>query len=298
MHPKKCITPQDCYQTAIDALLVSGKGKRTAETYAREVRILSRWLGRPLTEATEEDIRRFVLYRRNDCKLGGSSMRLLCVGLRFFFRHVIERNWPVLDLMDATREQKLPTVLTREEVWKIIRATSEFHNRTYFQTLYTCGLRLSEGLNLTVHDIDGQRMRIHVRAGKGAKDRFVPLPKDTYELLRRYWVTHRNPLLIFPALGRGLRDGRTADHPMDVNSVQGALHRAVNRAGITHPGIHMHTLRHCYATHLLEAHANVHAIQKYLGHARLETTLRYFHLTNLAQGDAYQLVDRLMKEAR
>jgi site-specific recombinase XerD len=298
MHPNHCITPQDWYQCSVDALLVNGKGHRTAETYSREVRILARWLGRPLPEATEEDIRRFVLYRRVERKLSGTSMRLLCVGLRFFFRHVIERNWPVLDLMNATREQKLPTVLTREEVWQVIHATTEPHNLAYFQTVYTCGLRLSEGLNLTVHDIDGKRLQIKIRAGKGAKDRLVPLPRETYELLRRYWLTHRHPLLIFPALGRDMRQGPTADRPMNISSVQGALRRAVRRAGITKPGVHMHTLRHCYATHLLEAGVNVHAIQRYLGHARLETTLRYFHLTTIGQGDAYALIDRLMKEVR
>jgi integrase/recombinase XerD len=297
MQPHECITPQDWHQASVEALLVSGKRQRTAETYSREVRILAKWLDKPLTAATEEDIRRFVLYRRGECGLSGSSMRLLCVGLRFFFRHVLGREWPVLDLMDAKRDQKLPTVLTRQEVWRLLQFTEEPHNRAYFQTVYTCGLRLSEGLRLTIHDIDGKRLRIHVRNGKGGKDRFVPLPRATYELLRRYWATHRNPLLIFPALGRDMKQGPTAEVHMDIASVQGALKRALKRAGITRPDVRMHTLRHAYATHLLEAGVNVHFIQRCLGHVKLETTLLYFHLTSAAEGDTYAVVNRLMKGA-
>ena len=100
--------------------------------------------------------------------------------------------------------------LTTHEVWKVLHGTKEFHNRVYFQTVYSCGLRLSEGRNLTVHDIDGKRMRIHVRLGKGGKDRFVPLPDTTYGLLRKYWATHRHPRFIFPALGRARNQGATA----------------------------------------------------------------------------------------
>lgn len=231
MQPSECITPQDWHQGSVEALLISGKRQRTAETYSREVRILAQWLGGPLTQATEEDIRRFALCRRNECSLSGSSMRLLCVGVRFFFGRVLGREWPVRDLMDARRDQKLPTVLTRQEVWRLLQFTEEPHNRAHFQTVYTCGLRLSEGLRLTIHDIDGQRLRIHVRNGKGGRDRFVPLPRATYEVLRRYWATHRNPLLIFPAMGRDLKQCPTAEVHMDIASVQGALKRAAKRVG-------------------------------------------------------------------
>ena len=222
-------------------------------------------------------------------------MRILCAGMRFFFEHVLRRDWPLLKIMKANRDQTLPEVLTIQEVWRVLKGTKEFHNRVYFQTVYSCGLRLSEGRNLTVHDIDGKQMRIHVRLGKGGKDRFVPLPDTTYALLRKYWATHRNPKFIFPALGRARNQGPTALRSMDITSVQGALKRAIKHAGIERPGVRIHTLRHSYATHLLEAGVNVHAIQQYLGHARLQTTLRYFHLTSIKQLDHVKVINELMK---
>ncbi len=294
-HAPQSKSPQDWFQDTVDAFMVNGKRKRTAETYGREVRNFCKWLQRSPQSATEEDLKRFILYRRNDCNLAGSSMRILCVGMRFFFEHVLRRNGPLLKIMKANREQTLPVVLTREEVWRTLNAVRQPQIRAYLQTVYSCGLRLGEGLNLTVHDIDGTRKRLHIRNGKGGKDRLVPLPDATYHLLRNYWKTHRHSRLIFPALGRDRKQGSVAKRPMDTTSVQGGLYRALERAGLRKPGVRMHTLRHGYATHLLEAGVNVHAIQKYLGHATLHTTLRYFHLTSIKQLDHLKIINDLMK---
>ena len=284
------------FQRTVESLRISGKSKRTAETYAREVRIMGRWLNKPLHEATAEDVRQFYLYRLIDRKLSDVSMRILICGIRELFTAVLGKEWPVLEHMHVKRQSKLPIVIERDEIWKIIAKSDNLCHRSYLTLVYTCGLRLSEAVNITVHDIDGRRMRIHVRQGKGSKDRFVPLPHTTYLLLQQYWLTHRNPRLLFPAIGRGGQKGHSTTRPMPTPTVQAGLRRAADTAKLYRPGLRIHTLRHCFATHLLEAGINVHAIQKYLGHSDLSTTLRYFHLTNMGQIDNEKILNDIMKD--
>ena len=169
------------------------------------------------------------------------------------------------------------------------------HNRVYCTTVYRCGLRLHEALSLQVRDIDSPRHTIHVHRGKGAKDRYVPLPHDTRELLRLSWTTHHNPTWLFPATGRDHTPMATATSPMRRSSVQGAFRKATQRAGIIKRDVGVHTLRHCYATHLLEAGVNLRAMQRSMGPAHLETTLLSLHLTQKGHEDAYQRLDALMR---
>ena len=136
---------------------------------------------------------------------------------------------------------------------------------------------------------------VHVHRGKQAKDRYVPLPPETLDLLRRYWKTHRNPVLIFPALGRNGKQAPTSKNPMAIESVQGALRKARSAAGINKRRVTIHTLRHSYATHLLEAGVNLKVIQRYLGHAQIETTMIYCHLTQKGHEYARQIVNDIMK---
>jgi site-specific recombinase XerD len=138
-------------------------------------------------------------------------------------------------------------------------------------------------------------MMVHVHRGKGAKDRYVPLPQSTLKLLRRYWLTHRHPRLLFPALGRSGQGTTQAQTPMAKSSVQGAFRRAKFDAAIGKKGVAIHTLRHSYATHLLEAGVNLRVIQRYMGHAQLETTMLYLHLTQKGQEDACQLINCVME---
>lgn len=145
-------------------------------------------------------------------------------------------------------------------------------------------------------DIDSARMMLHVHRGEGAKDRYVPLPHATLTLLRTHWRAHRNPRLVFPAWGRDSRSAATATTPMAKSSVQGAFQAAKRAAGIAKRGVCVHTLRHAYATHLSEAGVNLRVIQKNIGHASLETTMVYLHLTHKGQEDAYALIDTVMEE--
>jgi site-specific recombinase XerD len=223
-------------------------------------------------------------------------MRICYCGIRFFYVHVLARDWHILSILRAQNEHRLPAVLSVEEVRSILAQVKTFHNHVFLSTVYSCGLRLHEGLHLEVSDIDSQRMMIHVHRGKGAKDRYVPLPQSTLHLLRQYWRTHHHPRLVFPALGRTRTAINEAIHPMAKSSVQGAFRQAKREAGLLKKGVAVHTLRHSYATHLLEAGVNLRVIQRYLGHSRLETTMLYLHLTQKGQEDACQLINHVMEE--
>jgi len=283
------------YDRAMEALKLNGKGLRTQEAYARHVRKLIEFFdGREPDKISEEELKHYFLHRQEVDKWQPNTMRICYAALKFFYLHVVRRDWHLLKVIKAPTEKRLPSVLGRAEVERLLGCVATFHNYVYLSTVYSCGLRLQEGLFLQVSDIDGARRFIHVHRGKGAKDRYVPLPDTTYFLLREYWKTHRNPKLIFPALGRGQNLGPKAVTPMAIDSVQGAFREAKIRAGIRKRAS-IHTLRHSYATHLLEAGVNIRAIQRYLGHSQLETTMVYLHLTDRGQEDSFNLINQVMK---
>ncbi|MCK4728824.1 MAG: site-specific integrase [Desulfobacterales bacterium] len=283
------------YDKMTKALQLNGKGERTQQAYTRAVRMLSEFYQKTPEAIDEEELQDYFLHRKNVNKWAPNTMRICYCGIRFFYTNVLQHDWHIFNILRAQTEHRLPAVLSEEEVHKILARVKTFHNYAYLRTVYSCGLRLHEGLHLEVSDIDKDRMMIHVHRGKGAKDRYVPLPDCTLDLLRRYWATHRHPRLIFPALGRNGKGGPNAQGPMAKSSVQGAFRRAKFETGIKKKGVSIHTLRHSYATHLLEAGVNLRAIQKYLGHKRLETTMIYLHLTNKGHQDAYELINHVMK---
>ena len=291
--PKTLQTPW--YDKTVKALQLAGMGESTQESYARAVRKLIEFCGKDPRKITENDLKEYFLYRRNESNWAPATMRICYCGVKFFFIHVLGQKWPLFEYLKAQKERRLPCVLTPEEVRLILSRVRTFHNYVFLVTVYTCGLRLQETLFLQISDIDGKRMMIHVHRGKGAKDRYVPMPEETYHLLRRYWVTHRNPVLIFPALGRGHQNASTSKTPMAIDSVQGAFRSAKNQARIVKRHVSIHTLRHSYATHLLEQGVNLRVIQRYLGHARLETTMVYLHLTQKGQEDAFQIINQSMR---
>jgi integrase/recombinase XerD len=282
-------------QQMIAALQLSGKGERTQKAYVREVRLLSQFYGKSPDLISEPELQTYFLHRKNVDGLAPNSMRLCYSAIRFFYQHVLKRDWHTLSLIRAQTEHRLPAVLNVQEVRRLLKAASPLHNHVYFTTVYSLGLRLHEALYLQVADIDGQRLQVHVHRGKGAKDRYVPLPEAPLILLRTYWRTHRNKTWLFPATGRDQKQSPTATEPMSRASVQGAFRTAKRRAGITKLGVAIHTLRHSYATHLLEAGVNLRLIQRYLGHTRLETTMVYLHLTQKGHEDAYTRINALMQ---
>jgi site-specific recombinase XerD len=283
------------YNKTIDALQLAGKGDRTQECYARSVRQLLEYVKKDPLQITEQELQAYFLFRRNTSNWSASTLNICYCGLRFFFIHVLQKKWPVFEYLKAQKEKRLPCVLNRDEVLQVLQQVHTFHNYVYLTTVYTCGLRLQEALYLQTSDIDAKRMMIHVHRGKGAKDRYVPLPEETLALLRKYWATHRNQVLIFPALGRGHQDASKSKTPMAIDSVQGAFRSAKHKTGINKRRVTIHTLRHSYATHLLEEGVNIRVIQRYLGHTMLETTMVYLHLTQKGQEDAYTIINQTMK---
>ena len=281
-------------QQMIAALQRSGKSERTQESSVREVRLFAQCSHKSPDRISEQELQRYFLHRKNVDGLAPASMRLCYSGIRCFYQHVLQRDWHTLALLRPQTAHRLPAVLSVQEVHRLLQAATPLHNQVYCTTVYSLGLRLHAALFLQVSAIDGQRLPVHVHRGKGAKDRYVPLPAETLARLRTSWKTPRHPTWLFPATGRDQRQRPTATSPMRRSSVQGACRTAKQRAGLTTTGVALHTLRHSYATHLLEAGVNPRLIQRYLGHTQLETPMVYLHLTHTGQEDAYERRNALM----
>jgi integrase/recombinase XerD len=275
-------------------LQLAGLSERTQEAYLRAVRQLAAHFKLPPDQITEPQLREYFLFLKNDKRFASASLKIAFCGIKFFFTRTVPRDWETLARIRVPRAKTLPDVLTTDEVRRLIDAVRTPHNKAYLWTVYSLGLRLGEGLHLQVGDIDSQRMLVHVHRGKGAKDRYVPLPPKTLAMLREYWATHRNLLWLFPATGRDGQQGAKATGPMAKASVQGAMRRVVQEIGLK-KSVHIHTLRHSYATHLLEAGVNLRLIQQYLGHSSLQTTMVYLHLTSQGQEQARATIDKLME---
>ena len=282
-------------QQMLAALQLSGKGERTQDSYVREVRLLAQFYHKSPDHISAQELQHYVLHRKNVDGLAPASMRICSSGIRFFSQHVLTRDWHTLSLLRAQTTHRLPAVLSVEEGKRLLTSATPWHHQVYCPTVYSLGLRLHEALFLQGSDIDGQRLQVHVHRGTGAKDRSVPLPADTLALLRTFWKTPRHPLWLFPATGRDHHHSPTATSPMSRSSVQGAFRTAKHRAGITKMGVAIHTLRHSYATHLLEAGVNPRLIQRYLGHTPLETTMLSLHRTHTGQEEAYERLNTLRR---
>jgi integrase/recombinase XerD len=280
-------------QRMLQDLQLAGLSERTQDAYLRAVRQLADHFHTPPDRLTEPQLRDYFLHLKNDRHFASASLGIAYSGIKFFSSHTVPRDWPTLTRLRVPSEKRLPDVLSVAEVRQLLAAVRTPHNRTYFQTVYSLGLRLTEGLHLQVGDIDSARMMVHVHRGKGAKDRFIPLPSSTLKTLREYWATHRHPTWLFPATGRDHRQAAHADGPMERSSVQGALRRVVRDLG-SRKAISIHTLRHSYATHLLEAGVNLRLIQQDLGHSSLQTTMVYLHLTTASQEQARARIEELM----
>jgi integrase/recombinase XerD len=276
-------------------LQLAGLSPRTQEAYLRAVRQLADHFRQPPDRLTETQLRDYLLFLKNEKQFAPASLQIAACGIKFFYTHTAPRDWKTLQKLRIPKAKTLPDVLTIDEVRRLIDAVRTPHNRTYFWTVYSLGLRLQEGLNLQVGDIDSPRMLVHVHHGKGAKDRFVPLPPRTLTLLRQYWATHRHPVWLFPATGRDHHAAAAATGPMERSSVQGAMRRVVQELDVR-KSVSIHTLRHSYATHLLEAGVSLRLIQEYLGHSSLQTTMVYLHLTSLGQEQARATIECLMAE--
>jgi integrase/recombinase XerD len=248
-----------------------GLAERTQEAYAHAVRQLAQHYQRSPDRIKEEELRQYFLYLKNTRQVSSSTFRIALCGIKFFYEQTLRCQWHTLQLVRPEKEKKLPVVLSLEEVRQILTCIQQERYRVCLSTIYAYGLRLLEGTQLQVAEIDGARKMLHIAQGKGNKDRYVPLPEAALEMLRQHWRGHRNPRWLFPP-------GQHNDQPMNESGVQKTFRLALLASGV-HKKATVHTLRHSYATHLLEADVDLRVIQGYLGHASPETTALYTHLT-------------------
>jgi site-specific recombinase XerD len=282
-------------QRMIECLQLRGLSERTQESYVRAVRQLAEHYHKSPDLISEEELRQYFLYLKNVKHYARNTTTIAICGIRFFFERTLEKEWTIFNLVRPAPEKKLPVILSRAEVRQILACVRLPRYKVCLSTIYSCGLRLQEGTHLQVRDIDSARQMIHVRHGKGAKDRYVPLPERTLQLLRQYWKTHHNPVLLFPAEGRDHIDLARSTEPMSKSSVQDAFHAALQESG-NNKHASVHTLRHSWATHLLEAGVNLRLIQEWLGHSSPATTSVYTHLTVKAEQLGAAAINQLMSD--
>ncbi len=281
-------------QRMLEDLQLRGLAAKTQEAYLRAVQQLAGHYHKSPDLITEEELRLYFLYLKNDKQVSRSGFTIALCGLKFFYERTLRREWSILDLPRRPREKTLPVVLSTAEVRQILACLQQLRYRVCLTTIYSCGLRLLEGVRLQVSDIDSGRRMLHIRHGKGDKDRYVPLPEGTLKLLRQYWSTHRHPVWLFPAPTRAGVPQSSATQPMDESGVQRAFKAALHDSGVQ-KNASVHTLRHSYATHLLEAGVNLRLIQAYLGHSSPKTTALYTHLTREADALATDAINRVMQ---
>jgi site-specific recombinase XerD len=226
-------TPKDFeenYETHVKRLKLNGLQPKTIMAYSLAVRRAGKFFDYQINALTESDLTEYFSDLRSTHSW--SSLKHDLYGLKFYYEKVLRKDWPAPDLVKPPTSQRLPDIVTVEQMQDIIASTKVLSYRVFFHTIYSLGLRLSEGLRLEVGDIDGARQRIHVRNAKGNKDRLVPLPAATYAALRAFWAVHRNPVLIFPSRRGGLDGARTATTPLDAGGVQLALHAVIESCGL------------------------------------------------------------------
>jgi integrase len=282
----------------IEDLQLRGYSDSTQSLYVNAVRQLCEHYNKCPGHITEEELRDYFLYGKNVKNWARSTSTVALCGIKFFYENTIKRPWPTLLFIRPGREKKLPVVLSRDEVHELLSNIRLLRYRVCLTTIYSCGLRLSEGTHLKVENIDGTRGFIHVQESKGhmgKKDRYVPLPQRTLQLLREQWKSHRNKVWLFPSAGRSGKDMPDATRPISNSSVQSAFGKALKTTGINKKAT-VHSLRHSWATHLLEAGINLRLIQAWLGHSSPATTSVYTHLTEKAKTVAIKSIDELMDD--
>jgi site-specific recombinase XerD len=282
------------YQQMTDDLHLAGMSQRTVHGYLRSVRQLADFSRRSPDKVTESQLRRFFLHFKNERQFAYGSLRVAYSGIKFFDTRTCKRNWETLATMKLQNAKTLPEVLTIRQVHRIIEAVRVERIAVYFWTVYSLGLRLDEARHLQVGDVDAERGWVHVHRGKGAKNRYVPLTTSTLHWLRQHWLTHRNPRLLFPAEGRDHKQSHTSSTPIQTSTVQKAMKAIADQLRFGKK-VSIHTLRHSYATHLLEAGVSLRVIQQYLGHSSLQTTMVYLHLTDSADTKARETIEQLFR---
>jgi integrase/recombinase XerD len=253
-------------------LLLKAYSPHTLKAYLSSVRHFVKYYMRSPQDMGEKEVRDFLLHLIRDRKASPATQDMYVNALKFLYTVTLKRPEVVKDISHPKRPQTLPVILSPEEVLRIFEAIRSVKYKAIIATAYAAGLRVSEVCGLCIADIDSQRMRIHVRSGKGKKDRYVMLGESLLVLLRQYYKAARPK-------GEYLFPGQKPHRPICTTSVSQVLRRVIRETGLT-KRVTMHTLRHCFATHLLEAGTDIRILQVLLGHSSIRTTLRYTHITD------------------
>ena len=260
----------------------------TQDSYESAVRQFLRWAKVEPEDLSEDAVRKYILYLREDKKLAARTINVAAYGLRFFFTYTLPREWPVFELLRVKVPETLPVVLPQKETRAVLSIIREPVSRMALTTIYGLGLRISEGIELKVEQMDSARQTVWIRGGKRSKDRAIPLPMPLLKRLRQYWKEVR-PESSSPYIFLGPKSNK----PLDKTGLQKTFSAARRESRLTkHPTVH--TLRHSYATYLLEHGVSLRVIQEILGHKSLASTEVYLHVTQPAMVQVHDVVNRLM----
>lgn len=268
----------DIFEKLIFDMQLCGMSEVTQKNYEYHIKKFAAFYGKPLEEANLDDVRVFLHYLRNHKKLGIGTVNYFHTCIKFLFQVTLEKVWNDWRVPRLKGYKTVPAILSRNEVKKLINSIDNLKYKAILSTVYSAGLRVSEACRLKVKDIDSNNMQIFVRQSKGNKDRYTILSKTNLDILRKYWLQCGKPKeYLFP--------GQNGDVPLTAESVRQVLKGACEKAGIFKK-VTVHTLRHCFATHLLESGVNIFTIKVLLGHASISSTCRYLHMVRM---DAFEI---------
>jgi integrase/recombinase XerD len=273
-------------QMLVDLQLCGAK-PRTQETYLREAKNLAKYFNRSPAELGENELKEYLLYLIKERHLSEGTFRFYVAGLKFLYRTTLKREWPVEKIKHPRAKNKLPVVLDLSEVESLFSVTKNLKHKAMLMITYSSGLRVSETARLRLTDIDSKRMTVRISQGKGGKDRYSILSQMTLEQLRQYWKKYHPAEWLF--------EGQKKDNHITSYTIQAIFQAAKKRACITKP-VSVHTLRHSFATHLIEAGTSLHHVQLLLGHSSPTTTTVYLHVSRLNLSQVISPLDRAAKQ--
>jgi len=279
------------YNKHCKLLRLNGLQPKTIDAYSRSIRRIGSHFAGELENLSFDQLTDYFTDFLDQHSWSGVKLELY--GLKFFYNHVLKKEWVDVPLIKPPKVSRIPDILDIDQLHLLFKNTCKLSYRVFFFTVYSMGLRLGEGIRMQTGDIDAQKMRVHIRAAKGNKDRFVTLPQNTLKVLRKFWGVHRHPVFIFPNRKRGLKHAHLVDGPLDRGGVQSAMKAVVKQIGLKKK-ITCHSLRHSFATHLLEAGVDLVELQKIMGHVSILTTAKYTHLTDTNDHNATQKINALM----
>lgn len=271
----------------------------TSTYYLNELLRLTAHYWKSPAELTDDELRAYFRYLQDGCQYSGSSLGITHAALTFFYGCTCQKDMPFLKIFRNRKNKKLPVILSREEVRRALKCVNDERYRACLTLIYSCGLRISEAVRIQLSDIDSERGLLLIRKGKGGKDRLVPLPTRTLEILRESWNKHRHPEWLFPAYrintrlnpvrygakNRNMSDGVVAVHFKAAIRASGCLKEAS-----------AHSLRHAFATHGLEEGVPIFTLKAILGHSDIKSTMVYLHYTSKIRRDGMGSIEKLMRD--